>query len=206
VTAELVPALVAGVLAGYGIAVPIGAVGTYLIQLSARSPWRTGVAAALGVATTDGVFALVAVLGGAAVAELLAPAMPVLRWASTIVLVLLAVRAIAAGLRPSGAVAHVPAAAPGRTYAALVGLTAVNPATLIYFAALVVGLPDRPAGAAAAVFVAAAFTASASWQLLLAGAGAALGRLAHSRSARRITAVVSGALMLVLAAYVGSSA
>ncbi|MGI5130609.1 LysE family transporter [Pseudonocardia sp. CA-107938] len=198
-------ALVAGLVAGYGIAMPIGAVGAYLVQLSARSPWRTGVAAALGVASTDGVFALVAVLGGAAVAALLAPAVPVLRWVSTVVLVLLAARTVVAGLRAGGEAAAVPDAAPGRTYFSLVGLTAVNPTTVVYFVALVVGLPDRPVGAAAAVFVAAAFAASASWQLLVAGAGMALGRFVAAPPARRLTAIVSGAVMLLLAAHIGWS-
>jgi len=203
VSPELGPALVAGLLAGYGIAIPIGAVGAYLVQLSARSPWRTGVAAALGIATTDGGFALVAVLGGAAVAGLLAPALPVLRWVSTAVLVLLAASTVIAGLRPGDSVASVPAAGPARTYVALLGLTAVNPTTVVYFVALVVGLPDRPVGAAAAVFVGAAFVASASWQLLVAGAGMALGRLASAPPARRITALASGAVMLLLAVHVG---
>ena len=200
---EFGSALVAGLLAGYGIAVPIGAVGAYLVQLSARSPWRTGVAAALGIATTDGGFALVAVLGGAAVASLLTPALPVLRWVSTAVLVLLAARTVLAGLRTGEAVADVRAAAPGRTYLALLGLTAVNPTTVVYFVALVVGLPDRPVGAEAAVFVVAAFVASATWQLFVAGAGMALGRWVSAPPARRITAIVSGAVMLVLAAHIG---
>jgi threonine/homoserine/homoserine lactone efflux protein len=203
VSPELGSALVAGLLAGSGSAVPIGAVGAYLVQLSARNPWRTGVAAALGVATTDGGFALVAVLGGAAVAELLAPAVAVLRWVSTVVLVLHAVRTVAAGVRPATAVAQVRAAAPGRTYLSLLGLTAVNPTTVVYFVALVVGLPDRPVGAGAGVFVAAAFVASASWQLLVVGAGMVLGRLVAAPPARRLTAIVSGAVMLVLAAHIG---
>jgi threonine/homoserine/homoserine lactone efflux protein len=59
-------AIVAGLLAGYGIAVPVGAVGAYLVALTARTSLRTGAAAALGVATVDGGYALVAMLGGGA--------------------------------------------------------------------------------------------------------------------------------------------
>jgi arginine exporter protein ArgO len=49
----------------------------------------------------------------------------------------------------------------------------LNPATVVYFAALVIGglamvVPSRREQAA---FVLAAFAASRSWQLLLAGAG-----------------------------------
>ena len=53
---------VAGVVAGYGVALPIGAIATYLIGLSARECLRTAAGAALGVATGDAVFALGAVL------------------------------------------------------------------------------------------------------------------------------------------------
>jgi threonine/homoserine/homoserine lactone efflux protein len=44
-------ALAAGLLAGYGIAMPVGAVGAYLVALTARTSLRTGVFAALGVAS-----------------------------------------------------------------------------------------------------------------------------------------------------------
>lgn len=203
-TGELGPALVAGLLAGYGIAVPIGPVGAYLVQLAARAHWRTGAAAALGVATTDGIYAVVAVLGGAAAAQLLAPALPVLRWVSTAVLLLLAGRTVLAGLRSTADSPAVGApAAPGRTYLTLLGLTAVNPTTVVYFVALVVGLPAVAAGPAAVVFAGAAFAASASWQLLVAGSGMALGRVASGVRGRRITALASGAVMLVLAVHVG---
>ena len=60
--------LVAGLLAGYRIAMPVGAVAAYLVALTARTSLRTGVLAALGVATADGVDALIAVWGGAALA------------------------------------------------------------------------------------------------------------------------------------------
>lgn len=64
----MIAALVAGLLAGYGIAMPVGAVAAYLVALTAQTSLRTGVFAALGVATADGVYALIAVCGGAALA------------------------------------------------------------------------------------------------------------------------------------------
>ena len=66
----MIRALAAGLVAGYGIAVPIGAVGTYLVGVSAHSGVRAGASAALGIASADTVYALVAVLGGAALAAL----------------------------------------------------------------------------------------------------------------------------------------
>ena len=72
---------------------------------------------------------------------------------------------------------------PGRAYAALLGLTLMNPATIVYFTALVVG--DRATGgrrgAAGAVFVAAVFAASASWQLAWPGAGPRWGAASPAR-------------------------
>ncbi len=67
--------------------------------------------------------------------------------------------------------------------------------------ALVVGLRAgiAPGPLGQAVFVAAAFAASASWQLGLACGGALLGRLLSGDRARRATALVSGALIGVLA-------
>lgn len=59
-------ALVAGLLAGYGIALPVGAVAAYLVALTARTSLRIGVFGALGVATADGLYALIAVVGGSA--------------------------------------------------------------------------------------------------------------------------------------------
>jgi threonine/homoserine/homoserine lactone efflux protein len=68
----VIAALAAGLVAGYGIAMPVGAVAAYLVALTARTSLRTGVFAALGVATADGVYALIAVCGRAA----LDPALP----------------------------------------------------------------------------------------------------------------------------------
>ncbi|HEX3778857.1 MAG TPA: hypothetical protein VHX38_04275 [Pseudonocardiaceae bacterium] len=48
----------------------------------------------------------------------------------------------------------------------------------------------------------AAFLASASWQLLLAGGGALAGRLLSSRRGQLGTAMVSGAMIVALAGSV----
>ncbi|MGW4064058.1 LysE/ArgO family amino acid transporter [Amycolatopsis sp. NPDC004747] len=196
-------ALLAGLVAGYGIAIPVGAVGTYLVALTARTSLRTGLAAALGVATADGVYALLAVLGGAAVADAIAPFAGPLRWVSAAVLVVLAGHGALRAVRSHRAAAARPVTplAPGRAYVSLLGVTLVNPATVVYFTALVVG---GSAGAAVpaldrAVFVLAAFAASASWQAALAGGGALLGRVLTGPRGRLVTALVSSAVIAALA-------
>lgn len=72
---------------------------------------------------------------------------------------------------------------------------------MIYFAALVLGTGTtasvRPLEQG--VFVLAAFLASASWQVSLAGGGALLGRVLTGHRGRLVTALVSSAVMTVLA-------
>lgn len=189
-------AVVAGLLAGWAVAVPVGAIGAHLVALSASAPWRTGVAAALGVAVADGAYALVAVLGGAAVAPALARVAGPLRWASAAVLLGLAVHTAVVALRPAGAAA---APAAGRAFVRLLGLTLVNPTTVVTFAALVVGLRGGWPLAGQLVFAVSAFVASASWQLLLVGCGAGLGGALTGRRGRLATALVSSAVMAALA-------
>ena len=200
-------ALVAGLLAGYGIAVPVGAVATYLVALTARTSLVTGVCAALGVAAADGLYALVAEIGGATLAEAIRPALTPLRWASAAVLIVLAVRGVVTAVRryrarhESDAASGATPIGPARAFLALWGITAMNPLTVIYFAALVIGGQgtSAPGGLGQAAFVVAAFAASASWQLLLAGGGALLGRALTGRRGRLITALASNVLIAVLA-------
>lgn len=199
-------ALVAGLLAGYGIAVPVGAVGTYLVSLTARTSLRTGVCAALGVATADGLYALAATLGGTALASALRPALGPLRWVCVLVLLALAAwGAVTAvreyrGHRLATRTAPAPPT-PARAFLGLLGITLLNPTTVIYFAALVVGSQATgPAGPLEqGVFVLAAFTASASWQVLLAGSGALLGRALTGRRGRLATALAASGVMTALA-------
>ncbi|MEV5953995.1 LysE family transporter [Streptomyces sp. NPDC051987] len=200
-------ALVAGLLAGYGIAVPVGAVGTYLVSLTARTSLRTGACAALGVATADGLYALLAAVGGAALAAALLPVLKPLRLVSALVLVALAARGAAGALRQYRqrrltTRAERPVPGPGQAYLGLLGITLLNPTTVIYFAALVVGTRSAEAvrPVEQGVFVLAAFAASASWQLLLASGGALLGRALTGHRGRLVTALLSSCVMLGLAA------
>jgi arginine exporter protein ArgO len=81
----------------------------------------------------------------------------------------------------------------------LLGLTLVNPMTVVLFSALVVGLRDLAGWGEQLAFAASAFLASASWQLLLVGVGASLGRALTGRRGRLATGLVSSAVLAVLA-------
>lgn len=194
-------AFIAGLLAGYGIAIPVGAVATYLVALTARTSLKIGACAALGVATADGVYALIAQIGGSALAHTLQPVLVPLRWSSAAVLIALAVRGGIAAFRRSSPARDVEPLRPARAYLGLWAITMMNPLTVIYFAALVLGTQGRsaPSHVEQVVFVGAAFIASASWQLLLALGGALLGRVLTGSRGRLITALGSSILIAFLA-------
>ncbi|HEV2640428.1 MAG TPA: LysE family transporter [Actinocrinis sp.] len=223
----MIGALLAGALAGYGVAIPVGAVGAYLVTLSARTSLRIGAGAALGIATADVVYSAIAMLGGTTLARTIQPAMQPLRWTSGLVLIALAARGAANGVRQyrsrattdiatststststdptaptnSATIGRRTPTTPLRAYLSLWAVTMLNPLTVIYFAALVFGGQAKAAsnGLDQVVFVAAVFVASASWQLLLAGGGALLGRVLTGDRGRLGTALASSLLIFVLA-------
>ncbi|WP_330177514.1 LysE family transporter [Streptomyces sp. NBC_01498] len=204
----MITVLIAGLLAGYGIAMPVGAVATYLVALTARTSLRIGVFAALGVATADGLYALIAVTGGSTIAPLIEPVLLPLRWASASVLIVLALWMGATAIRQfrkrrTAIRTDKTPLTPVRAYAALLTITMMNPMTVIYFAALVLGSDIATAATHVeqALFVFAAFAASTSWQLLLAGGGALLGRTLTGSRGRLITTVVSSSLITALAIH-----
>lgn len=204
---RVIAALVAGLAAGYGIAIPVGAVGAYLVSLTARTSLGVGAGAALGVATADGGYALAAVVGGSALTDAIAPIAALLRWASAVVLCGLAALVAATGVRryragePAQGTVAGTVTSPLRAYLSLLGITVLNPTTVVYFAALVLGGQATVAATpvTAAVFVLAAFAASASWQLVLAAGGSLVGHLVTGRRGRLATALVSSAVILALA-------
>lgn len=157
----------------------------------------------MGVATVDGVYAAVAVVSGAALAQLLAPVATGLRIASGVVLlVLAALTALHAWSRRSTPPQAGRVVGPLAAYVMFVGVTAVNPATVVYFAAVVLGNRDLVDGALeGGVFVLAAFAASASWQLFLVAAGSGLGRAVTGPRGRLVTGLLAAGVIAALALH-----
>jgi arginine exporter protein ArgO len=230
----MIGALLAGLAAGYGIAIPVGAVAVLIVETGIRSGFRVAAAAGAGAASADGIYAAIAAVFGAALAGVLTPWQVPLRAAAVLVLVGLALRGfrsvardperareresgaagasgpVAAGAASPGPAAHGPEPAgratrsPRETYAAFLGLTLLNPMTIAYFAALILGLGGTGTEPAEKIaFVAGAFSASLSWQTLIAAAGAAL----HRRLAPRLrlaVGVVGNAIVLAFAAVIAA--
>jgi len=169
-----------GAVAGYGIAIPVGAIAVLIIDAAIRGGFRPGFFAGAGAASADLIYAVVAAAAGGILAPLLRPYQTALNVLSAAILIGLGSYGLWR-LRPS--MAAQAAAESGqaldpagslRTYAQFLSLTLINPATVIYFASLIIGGGiqgvDTPPGMA--LFVAGAALASLSWQTLLAAVGA----------------------------------
>jgi threonine/homoserine/homoserine lactone efflux protein len=195
-------AAIAGAIAGYAIAIPVGAIAILILHTGIQHGLRAAVAAAAGAASADGIYAVLAVTLGLAAAGLVAPIETPLRIVAAIVLIGFAVYGLV-GLRsarePTGPGQSL-AAHRGyrRTYLALLALTLLNPITVAYFAALVVGLPFLGDTGERLAFVVAVFVASLSWQVLLALIGTALGR-GPAHRLRKPSIVVGNLTILGLA-------
>lgn len=202
-------AVISGLLAGYGIAIPVGAIAIFLIRLGATACLCISAAAGLGAATADGGFALAAVADGAGLARQVQAVAGPAHWAAGALLALVAARMAVAAARRYRSPVTPPRVilpllrTPLRAYTALAAVTVVNPLTMLYWAALVLGhqasaTTFTPAQAAA--FVAAVIAASASWQLILVSGGKLIGRLAASRRGTLTISLASSLLITAIAA------
>ncbi|MEU8995738.1 LysE family transporter [Streptomyces caniferus] len=204
-TEILTDAFLPGLWAGYALAVPVGALAVLLVSVTARTSFRVGASAALGVATADGLYALAAVAGGAALSRAVAPVAGPLRALAAVLLLGMALRTAVRALRNRGTQTGPERdvlGRPARAYLGFLGLTLINPWAVLYFSALVLaggaGTPGTGAAGSAA-FVAAVTLASVSWQLCLAAGGSVLGRALTGPRGRVATALVSAVVISALA-------
>ena len=193
-------AFLLGMAAAYAIAIPVGPIAVLILRTGVRRGLRTAAAAGAGAATADLLFATIAMLFGAAASGFLAPILPAARIVAAVALAVIAVRGLLAAPEPLEP--ETGGARTGNTYLLFLGLTMLNPPTVIYFVSLAIALPEVSADLASrAAFVVGAFLASLSWQEVLALVGAMLhGRL--TPRLQRTTAIVSSIIILALAARV----
>lgn len=188
----------AGATVGLAVAMPLGPIGLMVVGLGRRG-WRSGGAAAAGVATADLTWAAIAVTGGAAVATL--PGMAVWQAVARAVLVgiglVLVLRGVGRLRRGVAGATQVPApsVAPRRWFAVMYGLTLPNPLTVAVFAAAALGIGVGDGVADRVLFAVSVGATSLVWQLAL----AALGRHVVARAGavvEGLLAVASGAVLL----------
>jgi threonine/homoserine/homoserine lactone efflux protein len=202
----LLSAFLVGAAAGYGIAIPVGAIAVLILRTGLRRGFRLAAAAGAGTATADLVFATIALVVGAAVTGAIASVHVPMRLVAAAVLIGLAVRGLLRlrqvdiEAEPTGPTSAL------RTYLLFLGLTLLNPATVVYFVSLAIGLPQISEDLGArALFVVGAVLASLSWQTLLAAVGAAL----HARLTPRIelaTTLLSSAILIAFALKIAADA
>jgi threonine/homoserine/homoserine lactone efflux protein len=188
-------ALATGVIAGLALVLPPGAVTGLLVDAGISDGRRAAVPAALGIATVDFGYALVAVLAGAALAGPLTHNAQLVRWISAAALVAFAAWRLAELRHPRTLRPAQPAGR--RSYVRFLALTAVNPLTITYFAAIVAGLPALATrhGVAKLAFALGTFAASALWHVALAFVSSTVGGRAPPGVIRG--AAVSGQLGII---------
>ncbi len=171
--------LIEGMLAGYGIAIPVGAISVLIVETTLCKGFTAGFVAGSGTATVDFLFAALAAVAGSVLGTYLEPYAESVRIASSILLVVLGLF----GLRRSFRIVAPKESADAeagywKLYVQFLLLTAVNPLTVIYFSALILGgaLGDSSTIVERTIFVLGAGFASFSWQSLLALVGAVLRR------------------------------
>jgi threonine/homoserine/homoserine lactone efflux protein len=199
-------ALGAGLIVGIVIATQFGAVSALLLETAVRAGPRAGAAAGLGVASADMAYATGAVVAGGAARAGLAAHLAEVRAAAAVILALVGVHglwALTRGSRDRQAQAPTTGDAsrrfgvPSGQYVRFVGLTAINPLTIVYFGSVTASL-SLSGVAQGVAFLVGAGTASALWHLALSLAAGHAGQRLTPRIQRAVSIV--GRLAVVVMA------
>jgi len=192
-----------GVLAGYGIAIPVGAIAILIVDMGLRRGFPSAFMAGAGAASADFIYALLAAIAGATLAAALAPYAGILQIASGIVLLVLGGYGLWQAWKIDSAQKTTPLPEDNQSlwgiYLRFLGLTLLNPLTITYFGALILG---RDAGVTTTaveqlLFVLGAALASLSWQTLLAGVGSLANQRLSPRF-QRLTSITGNLIVIAL--------
>jgi threonine/homoserine/homoserine lactone efflux protein len=193
-------AFLTGVVAGYGIAIPVGAIAILIVEVGLKHGFPPAFFAGAGAATADLLYAGLAVVGGVTLAGAVETIDDPLRIASGVILILIAIlgmRRVGQEVDPVEEPTY-----PSRneligTYARFLGLTLINPTTIVYFAAVIIGLgvANEMTPAQGVAFAAGAFLASLSWQTTIAAAASSARHRLSPRA--RTVAIVTGNLVIL---------
>ena len=199
-----------GLLIGFSIAAPVGPIGILAIRRTLTLGRWAGLLTGLGAATADAIYGCIAGFGLTAISDLLIDQAFWLKLVGGIFLCYLGVKTFM--IQPAEAAAddkpvHLSKAYLPKThlsvaylsmYASTVFLTLTNPATILSFAAVFVGLGLAATGSnylTASVLVAGVFCGSALWWLLLSSGANLLRRKITPQSLRTLNRI-SGLILL----------
>lgn len=193
----------AGVAAGLGVAMPLGAIAALLLREGLINGFRVAAAGATGIAVVDTTYCAVAALTGTLFASIAAGRQGAFLVISGLLIVAIGLHQLLTSLRRRGIAAPVAEArsTPLMAFGKFVGLTAINPMTLVYFVALSGAVTTRSTSwVAPVVFVAAVGLSSWAWQLMLAALGSFFGTSMGPRAVEVIGIVAS---LVIIALGVG---
>ena len=196
-----VDAFLSGIVAGYGIAIPVGPISILILELGLHRGFRIAFSAGAGAASADLIYATVAAAAGTFLVAILAPFGSVLRVGSALALIVMGAWLLHRGRKVSGAAngSRFHAASCLQTYGMVLGLTLLNPVTVTYFTTLILGMgAESPQSLMNAIlFVSGAFLASLSWQTFVAGVGGVAHRRLPDR-ARAVTFAIGNLVIIAL--------
>jgi threonine/homoserine/homoserine lactone efflux protein len=180
---------------GVAVAAPVGPMSLLCMRRTLTTGWRTGLGTGLGIATGDGIYALVAALGLAGVARFMLAHDKPLHILAGLFLLYLGIRTFFARPEQTRSPDRVSASTTS-VYASAVLLTLTNPPTIVSFAAIFTVLAP-PTGfnvQTALVTVAGVFLGSSLWWLVLTAAVSFV-RHAIGPRTRRVVDGISGAVL-----------
>jgi threonine/homoserine/homoserine lactone efflux protein len=193
-------AFLSGIIAGYGIAIPVGPIAILIIELGLRRGFRVAFSAGAGAASADLIYATIAALAGTFLVSVLAPFASILRVGSAFGLIAIGAWLLYHGRDRSDRTrgAQLGATNCPQTYGMVLGLTLLNPVTVTYFTTLILGMraDSSQSCVGAILFVSGAFLASLSWQSLL----ALISGIAHKRVPAKMQAATFAIGNLVIIA------
>lgn len=196
----------AGIAAGLGVAMPLGAVAALLLREGLVNGLRVGLSAAAGVAVVDTFYCAIAMLAGAAFSPAVTSHQSLFLTLSGLLIALIGIRQLVSGLRNrSTEVPEVNRTAPLNTFVRFLGLTALNPLTLVYFVALAGAVTSHSESwFGPTVFVFAVGLSSLAWQVLIVSTGTVFGK-ALNATAIELVGIVASSLIIGLGCLIAVS-
>ena len=187
----LLTSFIKGLVIGFSIAAPVGPIGVLCIRRSLAHGPKTGFVTGLGAATADVVYGAIAGFGLTAITNVLVGQKLWLGILGGIFLCYLGLRTFIA--RPAEAANAAEARGLLAAYGSTLALTLTNPATILSFAAVFVGIGGVGSYSGASMLVAGVFLGSAAWWLTLSfGIGMFRSRVttAHLRLVNRLSGLI----------------
>jgi threonine/homoserine/homoserine lactone efflux protein len=191
-----------GVAIGVAIAAPVGPIGVLCIRRTIAGGIGIGFVSGLGAAAADAVYAALATFALTVATSLVARITQPLHLIGGAFLLWLGVTTALRSAPADPARANVPRAYAGAFFSTF-ALTAVNPATIVSFAAVVAGAAfgaHPPAGFGAVRLVAGVFAGSALWWLVLSSTVGIVRRGLGPLAVRAVN-VVSGIVLIAFGVW-----